>query len=86
MYLVDTLKSYVSLKAAQLTDIEKEFTILQSMDIRDFPKEAVNEATIHTDDDGNTEVCRIDVLWYHIFNMKMLGLQISKFKNMFSLA
>ena len=86
MFLVDALKSYVRFKPAQLTDIEEAFTILQSMDISDFPKEAVNEPTIHIDDNGNPEVYRIDVLWYSLFNMKMPGLQRSKFKNRFSLA
>ena len=86
MYLVDALKSYVSVAPAQLTDMEEEFTSLQSMDISDFPKEAVNEATIRIDDDRNSKVYRIGMLWYHLFNMKMPGLQTSKFKIMFSLA
>ena len=86
MYLVDALKSYVSVAPAQLTDMEEESTILQSMDISDFSKEAVNEATIRIDDDRNSKVYRIGMLWYHLFNMKMPGLQTSKFKIMFSLA
>ena len=86
MYLVDALKSYVSFTPAKSTDMEEEFTILRSMDISDFLKEAVNKATIRIDDDGSPEVYRIDVSWYHLFNMKMLGLQTSKFKNNFSLA
>ena len=86
MCLVDVLKN-VSFTHAQLTDMEEEFTILQSIDISDFPKEGFNEATTRIDDDGNPEVYRIDVSWYHLFNMKMLGLQItSKFKSMFYLA
>ena len=86
MYLVDALKSYVSFTPAQLTDKEEELTILHSMDISDFLKEAVNEATIRIDDDGNPEVYRTNVSWYHLFDMKIPGLQTSKFKNMFSLA
>ena len=86
MYLVDALKSYASFTPAPLTDMEEEFTIVQSMDIGDFPKVAVNEASIRIDDDGNPEVYRLMCLWYHLFNMKMSGLQTSKFRNMFSLA
>ena len=37
MCLVDVLKN-VSFTHAQLTDMEEEFTILQSIDISDFPK------------------------------------------------
>ena len=86
MYLVDAVKSYVSFTPAHLTHMEEEFTILQSMNVNDFPKEAANEATIRIDDNGNPEVYRIDVLWYHLFNTKMSGVQTRKFKNMFSLA
>ena len=65
--------------------MEEKFTIFQSMDISDFSKETANEVTIRIDDDGNNKVYRIDMLWYHLVNIKMPGLQTSKFKNTFAL-
>ena len=43
--------------------MEELFIIIQTMYISNFPKESVNEAIIHNDDDdGNLGVYRIDVL------------------------
>ena len=57
--------------------MEELFIIIQAMYISNFPKESVNEAIIHNDDDRNPEVYKVDVLWYHLFRMKMSGVQES---------
>ena len=41
--------------------MEELFIIIQAMHISNFPKESVNEAIIHNDDDGNLGVYSIDV-------------------------
>ena len=57
--------------------MEELFIIIQTMYISNFPKESVNEAIIHNDDDGNLGVYRIDVWWYHPLRMKMSDIQAS---------
>ena len=57
--------------------MEELFIIIQAMHISNFPKESVNEAIIHNDDDGNLGVYSIDVWWYHPLRMKMSDIQAS---------
>ena len=50
-----------------------------------MPPEALEEAAIRTDNDGNNVTYCIDVLWYHLYINKIPGTNKSKFENLFKL-
>ena len=51
-----------------------------------MPPEALEEAAIRTDNDGNNVTYCIDALWYHLYINKIPGTSKSKFENLFKLA
>ena len=85
LFLVERFKYYTSFTATELVEMEQEFMCLQSLELQDFTSQAREEATIRVDEDGDSVTYRIDVLWYHIFLMKVPGSNRSKFHNLFRL-
>ena len=66
--------------------MEQEFLLLQSITLDDFDSYVKEEACIRFDDEGEGVTYHIDVLWYHLYEMKIPGTSISKFENLFKLA
>lgn len=66
-----------------MVEMEQEFMCLQSLELEDFASQAKEKATIRVDEDGDRVTYRIDVLWYHIFLMKVPGSNRYKFHNLF---
>ena len=60
--------------------------MLQSITLDDFDSYVREEACIRVDDEGEGVTYRIDVLWYHLYEMKIPGTSKSKFGNLFKLA
>ena len=84
--LEQDLKHYISFSPKQLLELEEEFILLQSVTLEDFTQAALSEASIRVDDNGETVTHRLDVLWFHLFMMKILGTNQSKFENLFKMA
>ena len=61
--------------------MEQEFLLLDNYD--SYVKE---EASIRVNDEGEGVTYHIDVLWYHLYEMKIPGTSKSKFENCFKLA
>ena len=56
------------------------------MTLDDFSTAIKDEAAIRIDEDGNSVTYPIDVLWFYLHEMKIIGTQRSKFHNLFHLA
>ena len=57
-----------------------------SMRVNFFDSYVREETCIQVDDEGEGVTYRIDVLWYHLYEMKIPGTSKSKFGNLFKLA
>ena len=66
--------------------MEQEFLLLQSITLDDFDSYVKEELCIRVDDEGEGVTYRIDVLLYHLCEMKIPGTSKSKFENLFKLA
>ena len=86
LFLAERFKHYVSFSKNEMSEMEQEFMCLQSFTLDNFSEEARNEATIRVNEDGDSVTFHIDVLWYYLFLMKILGCSKSKFHNLFKLA
>ena len=73
MFLVDCFKSYVTFTKEEINELEQEFIYLQSISLEDFSDAMKDEAAIRVDDEGRNVVYRIDVLWFHLHEMKIAG-------------
>ena len=85
LFLVERFQHYISFTKTEIVEMEEEFLCLQSLQLDDFTSQAKEEATIRVDEDGDSVTYRIDVLWYHLFLMKIPGSNRSKFHNLFKL-
>ena len=85
MFLVDCFKSYVTFTKEEINELQQEFIYLQSISLEDFCDAMKDEAAIRVDDEGRNVVYRIDVLWFHLHEMKIAGTNCSKFSNLFKL-
>ena len=85
LFLVERFQHYISFTNTEIVEMEEEFLCLQSLQLDDFTSQAKEEATIRVDEDGDSVTYRIDVLWYHLFLMKIPGSNRSKFHNLFKL-
>ena len=79
LYLVNHIKSYVSFTNEEINNLEQVFILLHTVTLNDF-------STAIKDEDGNSVTYRIDVLWFYLHEMKIIGTQHSKFHNLFRLA
>ena len=86
LYLVNHLKSYVSFTNEEINNLEQELILLHTVTLDDFSTAIKDEAAIRIDEDGNSVTYRIDVLWFYLHEMKIIGTQCSKFHNLFRLA
>ena len=66
--------------------MEPKFLLLQSIALGDFDSHVKEEVCIWVDDEGEEVTYCIDVLWYHLYEMKIPGKSKSKFENLFKLA
>ena len=66
--------------------MQQEFLLLQSITLDDFNSLVKEEACTGVDDEGEGVTYRINVLWYHLYEMKIPGTSKSKFENLFKLA
>lgn len=85
LFVAEKLKSYINFSEQDLSQLEEEFLFLQSITLDDMSEEALKEAAIRYDDEGQAVVYRIDVLWYHLSIQKIQGTNRSKFHNLFKL-
>ena len=58
--------------------MEQEFLLLQSITLDDFDSYVKEEACIQVDDEGEGVTYCIDVLWYHLYEMKIPDTSKSK--------
>ena len=65
--------------------MDDEFLYLQSLELDHFTSQRKEEATSRVDEDEESVKYRINVLWYHLFLMKIPGSKRSKFHNLFKL-
>ena len=85
LFVAEKLKKYVHFTQQQLSELEQEFLLLQSITIEDMPQHALDEAVVWVDPERNSKMYRMDVLWYHLFKMNVPGTTRSKFHNLFEL-
>ena len=85
MFLLDCFKSYATFTKEEINELEQKFIYLQSISLEDFSDAMKDEAAIRVDDEGRNVVYRIDVLWFHLHEMKIAGKNRSKFSNLFKL-
>ena len=80
------LEKYIKFTSNELVEMEQEFLLLQSITLDDFDSYVKEELCIRVDDEGEGVTYRIDVLLYHLYEMKIPGASKSKFENLFKLA
>jgi hypothetical protein len=87
--LVDRFQSYLNFSAKEISMLETEFALNQSLQIEELSARARKEATIRigTHDEDEINVYRLDVLWYYIQQEFLVaGTARSKFHNLVRLA
>ena len=80
------LEKYIKFTSNELVEMEQKFLLLQSITLDVFDSYVKEEACIRVDDEGEGVTYRNDVLWYHLYEMKIPGTSKSKFENLFKLA
>ena len=80
------LEKHIKFTSNELVEMEQELLLLQSITLDDFDSYVKEELCIRVDDEGEGVTYRIDVLLYHLYEMKIPGTSKSKFENLFKLA
>ena len=65
------LEKYIKFTSNELVEMEQELLLLQSITLDNFDSYIKEEACIRVDDEGEGVTYSIDVLWYHLYGMKI---------------
>ena len=86
MVLVHRVSPCVSFSKNVIFKMDQEFLLLQSFDLSAFDDCVKDDVAIRSSGDRKNVSYRINRLWYYLYQMKVPGIEKSKFDQLFKLA